>query len=153
MRAGLGDAPLPCVVLVGRRAERDVVDGAGPAAAVGVGAVERVEAAALRAAHLPLAVAKALEAEYVLDEPRALLRLERVRAHAVEAPERVLVGDLRVLGDERLVAVRDDAQLEVEPLGVGEQERVALAARLDAFVAEPPGPELERLRRADAEDH
>ena len=47
------------------------------------------------------------------------LGVARVRAHALEALQRELARDLRMVGDQRLVGhVRDD-ELVLEPLRVG----------------------------------
>ena len=53
--------------------------------------------------------------------------------------------DLGVLRGERLLPALVDDELVLEPLGIGEDERVSIARD-----AEPVGPEVERLLRADA---
>ena len=90
----------------------------------------------------------ALEAELPRGTARcAALDVARVRAHALESLQRELARNLRMVGDQRLVGhVRDD-ELVPKPLRIAEATRVAVA--LDA---EPLGPEVERLRRADAPD-
>ena len=62
----------------------------------------------------------------------------------MEALERVLGRDLGVLGDQRLVAHVEYAELVVEALGIAEQQALAVALDLDSS-AEPPGPEVERV--------
>ena len=78
------------------------------------------------AARLPRRAVLALEAERVEERPGAQLRVARVRAHALEALQRELARDLRVVGDQRLVGnVRDD-ELVPQALGVGEADDVAV---------------------------
>jgi hypothetical protein len=103
------------------------------------------------AARLP-ALVPALETERLLEQAGALLGVVSERAHAVEALQRELARDLGVIRRERLVPTRVHAQLVLEPLGIGEQEPVALAADLHALRPEPRGPELDRLRRGDPPD-
>ena len=112
--------------------------------------IVRVEAAADRAARLP-AVAGGREPECSLEQRPARVRLGREGAHAVEALQRELGGDLRVAGDERRVRRLDDGELEPEPFRVLEPEPVALAPRRDPLVREARGPEVERLLRGDPE--
>jgi len=57
-----------------------------------------------------------------------------------------------VVGDQRLVGRLDDGELEVEPLGVAEAKPALAAVDVDAFRREPVVPELDRVRRGDAED-
>jgi hypothetical protein len=112
--------------------------------------VVEVERAALLAAGLPAPVG-AREAER-LEQVAAGLGLRRVRAHGVEALQRVLGRHLGVLGDQRGVAHVRDQQLVVEPLGVGEQQVVAVALDLDAGVGQPLRPEVDRRRGSDPPD-
>ena len=65
--------------------------------------VVRVDAAALLAAGVPAVVTEGREAERPLEQAAAPIGLGRVRAHAVEALERVLLGNLRMPRDEWLV--------------------------------------------------
>src|SRR4051794_36778122 len=91
VHAGLADPLVPLRVLRDRRAERDVVDGAGPlqAALVGRG-LEEIAAAAALAAQLPSVVARGGGAEQGLEQSAGLLGVEAVGAHGVEATQRVL---------------------------------------------------------------
>jgi hypothetical protein len=85
VRAVLGRAPLPGLVVLVGRVPRHVVDAAGALdPALGGRLVVEVEAAALVAARLP-ALIGALEAETLLEQLPAALRVGRVRAHGVEA--------------------------------------------------------------------
>ena len=74
----------------------------------------------------------------------------RVGAHAVEALERVLVRDVRRVRGERRVVAAGDVQLVGEPLGVAEQQHVAVAGGRDLGVARRASPEVDRLGGADA---
>ena len=68
-----------------------------------VAAVVSVEAAALLAAHLPGILILRIELERPLEEGSAGLGIVGVRADALEALERELGRDLRVVGDQGLV--------------------------------------------------
>ena len=100
-----------------------------------------VEAAALLAARDPAG----LEAERA-QQALAALRLRRVRAHAGEAADAVLLRDVGRVRDERLLAGVVDEQLQREPLRVVEDERTVADLAADALL-----PEVERLLGADAE--
>ena len=78
-----------------------------------------VEAAAPVAARLPAG----LEPERA-QQPLALLGLRRVRAHAGEAADAVLGGDVGRVRRQRLVARVVDEQLERQPLRVVERQRI-----------------------------
>jgi hypothetical protein len=146
---GLGDPLAPRLVLLGSGRPRDVVNGAGRLhAAVGGRLVVYVEPAAPLAARLPALVAGG-ESERLLEVGAAALRVGGVGAHRVEALERQLGRDLRVLGCQRLVVDVGDEQLVLEPLVVGEPELIAVALRLVACVAEALRPEVERVARCD----
>src|SRR5207248_4536807 len=58
-----------------------------------------------------------------------------------------LLRNLGVPRHERLVARAVDDQLECEPFRIRKEQRL-----LAALAADPPGPEVERLLRADAKD-
>src|SRR5438874_12028571 len=110
-----------------------------------------VERAAALSADLPAVVAT-LEAERLLEQRRARLRPRRVSAHAVEALERHLARDLRVLRDQRLVARLVDQELVLEALRVGEAQPPVGPFDRDALAAETVGPELDGIGRSDAPD-
>src|SRR5205814_7255548 len=147
--AGLEDALLPGLVLLGCRGPGDVVDGAGAGDALPVRVVVRVEPAAPLTARLPgLAVPRELER---LEEAAAPLRVARIGVDGVEALQRVLLRNLRVVGDQRLVVRLDRDQPVPQALGIGEREPAsAVALARDSFVGEPVFPEVDRLRRGDA---
>ena len=112
-----------------------------------------VEAAALVAAHLPLAVLAAGEAERLAQQRLAAGGVARVGADAVEALQRVLARDLGVVGDQRGVADVGDLELVLEALGVGEAQARRRRARASTpCSASRRGPEVERLGRGDAPD-
>ena len=70
----------------------------------------------------------------------------RVRAHAVEPLERVLGGDLGVLGGQRIVDVRPDGELVPETLEVGERKGFGVAPGTSRPpVAQALLPEVERV--------
>ena len=119
-------------------------------AALGRGLVVEVEAAALLAARFPATV-HPLELER-LEQTLARLRRRGVGAHRVEALQRQLARHLGVVGDQRLVGHVDDQQLVVEPLGIGEDEAVAVALGLDAVGAQALGPEVEGRSGGDPPD-
>ena len=56
-------------------------------------------------------------------------------------------------GDKRLVVGLDHRQLQLQALRVAEEEVSVAALRGDAGLAEPPLPEVERLRRGDPPGH
>src|ERR1700730_6097694 len=123
--AGLQDAlPDLQLVLLVPRAPGDMVDrsGAGDSGRGG-GRVEHVAAAAALAARLPRALARGGETEGALEERTAALRVGGVGTHLLEALDRELLRDLRVLGGERLVGRLDDAELEPEAFRILEGER------------------------------
>src|SRR5205823_5553390 len=83
---GLGDPPLPRLVLLRWRRPRHVVDGAGTAdTALGGRRVVDVE----RAAGLPARLEAGFEAEHVLEERPARLRIGGEGTDAGEAAQRV----------------------------------------------------------------
>jgi hypothetical protein len=55
-----------------------------------------------------------------------------------------------VLGDQRRVRAHGDGQLVAQALAVGEAQHLALAPGGDPLGLEAAGPEVDRLRRADA---
>ena len=61
----------------------------------------------------------------------------------------MLVGDFARVGDERLVGDLGDPELVLEALGVREHEPVLLRTNLAALVAEPAGPDVDRLPRPE----
>src|ERR1044071_9613470 len=115
--------------------------------------VERDRAAAALAAQLPRAAGRARAAEYLLEQLRASLDPTAVRAHAVEALERQLARDLRVVGDARLVGHLRREELVLEPLGICEAERVLAAHGRRALDGEPLLPERERRVARHAPEH
>ena len=143
----------PARVVGDGRAPRDVVHAAGALAArLGRRRVVGDRAAAALAAQLPRAVAGRPRVEHLLQQAAAALRVGAVRAHRVEALQRVLGRDLGVLGAERLVDTGAHGQLVPQALEVGEAQGVAVALGLDALGGEPRLPEVERRGRADARD-
>ena len=86
-------------------------------------------------------------AEHLEQHRAAALEAQAVGAHAREAQQRVLGGDLRVASAQRRVGHLLDAQLVLEPLGVGEAHRPVLDLARDAQLREPLAPERERVRR------
>ena len=129
-----------------------MVDGAG-ARDSGISGrdVVRVPGAAFVAAHLPGVLALRLERERLLEQAAARLGI-RVGANAVEALERELARDLRVVGDQRLVVGLHDGDLQAESFGILEAQAAVGALRGDVLVCEPLLPEGERLVGGDAED-
>ena len=93
-----------------------------------------------------------LEPERTLEKPPALLRIECVGTHGVEALERQLCRDLRMLGDEWLVLGLHDGQLQIETLGIGEEEPRVLAGDIDALCSEALLPEIQRFGRCNSPD-
>ena len=131
-----------------------MVHGAGALHAALARAVVVVDAAALVAARLEAVVAERLEAERLLEQGAAALGVGRVGAHVVEALQRELGRDLRMVGDQRLVARVGHDQLQPEALGVGEDERVAHRGSTSMpSRAQPLLPEVERLGGGDAVGH
>src|SRR5262249_20037357 len=107
-RAGVRNTILPGRVFVRKRGPGDVVHGAGAADARLLGrGVVAVPTFAPVAASLVEPRIELLELERVDKEAAAALRVGGVGAHAVEALERELGGDLRVPGHERLVVRLD----------------------------------------------
>ena len=87
-----------------------------------------------------------------LEDERAVVGPEAVRAHALEALQRERGRDLRMVGDERLVTRGVHDKLMRQPLGVGEDQRVVALAALGrhAVVPESGRPEVDRLGRRHA---
>ena len=75
-----------------------------------------------------------------------------VRADALEALQCELPRDLGMARHERLVLDLRDHELVCKPFRIGEAEGLAIGLDLVSLRAEPVGPELERVRRADAPD-
>ena len=149
MCARLRDAQLPLLVLVDRRGPGDVVNGAGAGdPALGGRRVVGIGGATLVPAHLP-ALGAACEAQGLLEERAAALGRGRVGADAVEALERELGRNLRVIGDEGLVVGLGDDELEPHPFRVAEAQAGRVPLHLDPVRSEPLRPELERLGRGD----
>jgi hypothetical protein len=86
----------------------------------------------------------AFEAERVVQQRVA--DIVAVRAHAVEAQQRVLARHAGTRRRQRLVGHVNDEQLVLEPFGIGEQQARLGSRRLRQAAL----PEVERLRRADA---
>ena len=129
------------------------MDGAGAAdSRLGRRVVEAVPRSTPFASDLVTTCCLGFEAERLFEQGTAAVRVGRVGAHAVEALERELLGDVRVARDERRVGGLDNGELEVEPLGVGEEQLPVRPGGRHAGVAEPPLPEVERVRRGDAPD-
>src|SRR5262249_6778462 len=82
-----------------------------------------VRAAAPSPARPPAVLAR-LELERFFQELTAVFGIRRERAHTVEALQRQLARDLRMLRDQRLVGRLDDGQLLAEALRVDEGEPV-----------------------------
>ena len=81
-----------------------------------------------------------------LEQDPAALRVGGERAHRVEPAQRVLVRDVGGMRDERRVGYIERRELVLETLGIGEDERFALAAGLDSLAAETLLPVRDRLR-------
>ena len=96
--------------------------------------VVRVEAAADRAARLPGGVADGREPERSLEQRPARVRLGRECAHAVEALQRDLGGDLRVAATSGASDVWTTASSSPSPSGSSKPEPVVLAPRRDPLV-------------------
>ena len=144
-RAVLRHGAAPLLVVVHRRREGHVVHGArGRVAALGRRAVVGQPARALVAAQLPAPVGLG-EAQALLQQVAAGLRVRRVGAHAVEALQRHLARHLRVVGDQRGVGGVADAQLVLESLGIREHQAVPVAAGLGSLVGQAGRPEVQRL--------
>ena len=113
--------------------------------------IVRVEAAADRAARLPGVVADGREPECSLEQRPARVRLGRECAHAVEALQRDLGGDLRVAGDERRVRRLRRRRARARALPGRRTGAGRLAPRRDPLVRQARGPEVECLLRGDPE--
>ncbi len=148
-RARVSDARAPRLEIVDRRGERHVVDRARALRAVDLRrrGIVGVEAAAVIAAHLPVLALAFREAHRLAEQPLAAQRRVAVRAHALEALQRVLGRDLRIMRAQRLILAGVDHQLVFEALGVEEQQAVLGQLGLDPGAGQPLPPELERLRR------
>src|SRR5262249_14462803 len=107
--------------------------------------------AALVPANLPDGVAVWVEAEDLFEEVAARARVG-VGAHTVEALEREVARDFRMIGDERFVVRLDDGQLEVEPLRVAEAQTALAAFAVDALARQAVAPELDRILGGHSED-
>src|SRR3954451_2906950 len=107
--------------------------------------VESVEPAPAVAPGLPAVFAR-LEAEGFLEQLPARLRIARIGTGAVEALQRDLGGDVRLLGDQRLIVDVTHPQLVPETLRIRESQRLAIAADLDPLALEALGPEVDCLR-------
>src|SRR5438093_12947049 len=128
------------------------MDGAGTGnTRLGGRFVVGVVRAALLTPYLPLSVTLRLEVERLLEEAAAGVD-SRVGANAVESLEGELVGDLRLVGDQRLVVGLDVGDLEGQSFGILEAEAIAFALDRHSLVGEPIGPEVERFIGADAKD-
>jgi tRNA A37 threonylcarbamoyladenosine dehydratase len=103
------------------------MDGAGAGNSTLAGLVERVEALALIATDFPGGVAGGGKLERLLEEGATLFGIRGVGVDAVEALQRELLWNLRVVGGERLVVRLDNRQAVLEPFAVRENE-VAVAA-------------------------
>src|SRR5439155_15972521 len=138
-----GDALVPRGMLVQRGGPGDVVDRAGAGdPALGRLVVDVRGAAAI--ADLEAGLPARFEAERALQEAPALLGVLRERAHALEALEGDLGGDLGVLGDQRFVVGLDHGELELEPLRIREAEAAVLAGGLGPLTVQALLPEVER---------
>src|SRR3954452_3090157 len=143
--AGRRDPLLPVIVVVHRRRPGDVVDGSRSTDAALLGPVEDVAGAALLAAHFPVLLAAALEAERLFEEAAALLRVVGVGADRLEPLQRVLARNLGVVRDQRLVRGSDHRELVREPFGIGEEQRAGGSLDRDPLAAQTLLPEAERL--------
>ena len=114
-----------------------MVDGARAwDARLGRGLVIGVEPAATLASSLP-AVAPGLEVERFLQQRAAGVGVDRVGADSVEPLQRDLFGHLGVVGDQRLVGDRRDAQLVRQALRIREAQRAVAALGLAAGFPQP----------------
>ena len=151
-RAGADHPLAPGLVVLHGRRKGDVVDRAGALdAGLGRRAVVGVGGPAALTAHLP-AVARPPEAERLLEQGLARLRLRRVRAHAVEPLERHLARNLDVLGDQRVVARLVYPELVLEALRVAEPKPAVDTLRCNVLATQAVGPEADGVRRAHSPD-
>src|SRR5919197_1598164 len=148
----LDDARPPPFVLLHRRGPGDVVDGARSTDAAHRGLVVQVERAALLAPPLVAARAGDVEAEAVLQEAATRLGAVREGSNAVEALQREIGRNLRMLGDQGVVIRLDDGELEVEAFGIGEAQARRLEQDVDAVRLEALVPEIESFVGGDAPD-
>src|SRR5438128_4986877 len=136
---------VPPLVILHARGERDVVHGARSLAREGARrrGIVVVEALSPLAAHEPLSVVVAGEAQCVSQQPRARRRLRSIGPHAVEAGQRVLTRYLGRGGAQRLVVARGDRELMLEALGVSEAQSAAGGLHAHAMRAQALLPELQ----------
>ena len=126
----------------------------GPrAAAAGTfGAVVDVMRSAFLSSRLVRRLPHAREQHRLLEEAPALIWVVGIGPDRVEALQRELGRDLGVVGDERRVAGLDDGQLELELLGIMEEEAPVGTLGGDAGRRQPLLPELEGVGGADSPD-
>ena len=90
------------------------------------------------------------ESECRLEEFAARGRLRGECTDRVEALQRVLCGNVRMLGQERGVVHRRDAQHVSEAFRIREGDTGVVSRRASCLVGEPALPEVERFLRRDA---
>ncbi len=140
LRAALARGVAPGGVVLVARGPGDVVDGAGPLqAALGGRGIVRVRRAALLAGEHGVRV----EAEPVEQRPRAV-GVERVRAHAVEALQRMLGRDAGRLGDQRRVGHVGLGDLDPDSLRIARAQPAVGPLHRPPGVLEAGGPEVQR---------
>jgi hypothetical protein len=122
--------------------------GAGDALLVGSG-LPLVERSAVLTLHLPAGVAARLEAERLLQQLATALHVGGVHAHAAESLQRQLVGDVGVLGHQRLIGAGEQLQLQAQALGIVEAQAALGTRGHGALVAQPLLPEVQSLLRPD----
>src|SRR5256885_6669146 len=101
----------------------------------------------LIAPHVPALPLDAREAERLAEQALAQKRVGAVGTHAFEALQRVLAGDLRRVGPQRLVVGLRHDELVAETLWIAEQEAVTGSLGARAVLLQALLPEVERLRR------
>src|SRR5829696_194161 len=161
--SGLDHALAPGLVVVHLRGPGDVVNAAGALQAalgrrLGIAPEAATALAAGLPARLPRLAADRLEAERTLEQWPTRLGIAGVRDRPVEALERHILRDLRMLRHQRLVIRLDDLEGVPESLRVGEPDDAVVApVHLDPLLRQALLPEVQGPLGAepppDAPDH
>lgn len=126
------------------------MDGAGARDAGPAGLLVLVERTAQGAAGEVACIVHPREAHGLLEEAPAGLGIRAVGMDAGEPLERMLAGDLRMPGDQRLILRLGDRQLQREAFGIGEAQGAIVPRGVDPLEGQPPLPEVQRLSGSDA---